>query len=57
MTYMQIRDMPFIFEIYSKSVRRFLDNVNKKSDDIVNKFSLLPEGGQEEKNCHGKAQS
>ncbi|XP_028774638.1 uncharacterized protein LOC114731595 [Neltuma alba] len=53
----EIRDMSFIFEIYDKSVRRLLNNVDKKSDDIGNKFSLLPEGGQEEEKWHGKARS
>ncbi|KAI9109735.1 hypothetical protein K1719_019365 [Acacia pycnantha] len=50
----EIRDMSFIFEMYDKSVRRFLD---KKSDDTGNQFSMLPEGGQEEQNWHRKARS
>lgn len=53
----EIRDMSFIFEIYNKSVRRFLDNVDKKSDDTSNKFSLLPEGGQEKEKWHRKDRS
>ncbi|KAF7828922.1 Serine/threonine protein kinase [Senna tora] len=35
----QIRDMAFIFEINNKCVRMYLDNVDKKSNDI-NKFNV-----------------
>ena len=42
---MQIRGMTFVFEVNDRSVRRFLDNKDKKSEDKNSAFTWVPEGG------------